>query len=280
VRSACALVGLTLLAVASQPTRGAGQETFDHRYELYASLLEAHVVAERVDYAALSADLDRLDTVVNGFARVTAPSFEGWSRDERLAFWINAYNVFTLKAVADHYPIEGRWSPWEPWVTLSPRNSIRQIEGVWDELRWRAAGRVVTLNEIESVVRGPAFDEPRVHFALHRAALSSPPLHPEPFIAARLDEQLGDASRQFLAGDQGVRLDGKAIRLTSILDWYWEDFGDTYAHLTDARRPLKDRAIFGVVVAYGTPEAAAVAKRGAGRLRFLGYDWSLDDVAR
>jgi len=60
-----------------------------------------------------------------------------------MAFWINAYNAFTLRAIVDHYPIRNGW------LTLQPRDSIRQIDGVWTKLTWQAAGRTVTLDDIE-----------------------------------------------------------------------------------------------------------------------------------
>jgi hypothetical protein len=95
-----------------------------------------------------------------------------WSRAQQMAFWINAYNAFTLRAIVDHYPIEGsRFS-------LHPRNSIRQIDGVWTSLAWKAAGRTVTLDDIEHRILRPTFREPLVHFAVNCASVSCPPLAP------------------------------------------------------------------------------------------------------
>src|SRR4029079_2405498 len=89
----------------------------------------------RVDYAALAQKRAALDAAVDVFAQPGADEERGWSRDQRIAFWINAYNAFTLRAIVDHYPIRA------PWLTLQPRNSIRQIDGVWTTMRWRGAGR-------------------------------------------------------------------------------------------------------------------------------------------
>jgi hypothetical protein len=121
--------------------------SFDQHYTRYASVLQRHVRGPRVDYAALEANRTDLDLVVASFGAVPATDEASWSRAERLAFWINAYNVFTLRAIVDHYPIQGSW------MSLYPRNSIRQIDGVWTELKWKAAGRDVTPDARERTAR-------------------------------------------------------------------------------------------------------------------------------
>ncbi len=93
-------------------------------------------------------------------------------------------------------------------MSLAPRNSIRQIDGVWDDLTWRAAGRTVTLDDIEHVILRPTFKEPRIHFAINCASVSCPPLRSEPYAAVRLEDQLEDSSREFLASELAVRVDG------------------------------------------------------------------------
>ena len=277
--SAVVVILAALLASLGQAARAATDDPFDHSYELYGELLRAHVKAGRVDYVALKDD-SRFDLIVDSLDLVPQAEFEGWTREQRLAFWINAYNIFTLKAIVDHYPIDGGWSPWSGWFSLAPRNSIRQIDGVWDHLTWQAAGRTVTLDDIEHVILRPTFKEPRIHFAINCASVSCPPLRSEPYVPVRLEDQLEDSSRQFLASELAVRVDGTTLRVTSVLDWYGEDFIDLYAELTSADRSAKDRAILGAVLRHGPPAAAALAKRGPGRVRFLAYDWSLNDVPR
>lgn len=268
---ATTIVLTAALLGAGGSVRGA-DDGFDHDYARYADLLRTHVTAGRVDYAALAADTRRLEQIVQAFGSVTSDDVERWPRDRQLAFWINAYNVFTLKAIIDHYPIQAGW------LSLAPRNSIRQIDGVWDEIPWSAAGRRVTLDDIEHAILGPTFDEPRIHFAINCASISCPPLRAEPYVASRLDAQLTESSRRYLASEQGVQVDGSTIRVTSILDWYGEDFVDAYAGLTPDDRSPKDRAVLGVVAQFGPPAAAALATSGSARLRYLRYDWSLNDI--
>ena len=97
-------------------------DTCDHEYRGYAKLLRDHVRAVVVDYSALKEHRAALADVMANFAETSTADERAWTRDQRLSFWINAYNLFTLRAIVDHYPIRSAW------LTLQPRNSIRQIE--------------------------------------------------------------------------------------------------------------------------------------------------------
>jgi hypothetical protein len=247
---------------------------FDADYADYARLLTAHVKGSRVDYAALKGNRAALDAVVRAFADVSAAEEAGWPRAARIAFWINAYNAFTLQAIVDHYPIQGSW------LSLLPRNSIRQIDGVWTRLRWRAAGRDTTLDEIEHQTLRKVLVEPRIHFAVNCASKSCPPLRHEPYRAAVLDAQLDDAARRYLAGPYGLQVSGTTLRVSSIFKWYGEDFVAGYRDAGPPQGDAQTRAILGVVARYGPADAARLARSGEARLVFLPYDWSLNDIER
>jgi len=246
--------------------------TADHAYDRYAKVIRDHVRMPLVDYSALKKGRAALDAAVDAFAQATEAEERAWTREQRLAFWINAYNAFTLRAIVDHYPIR------RPWLTLQPRNSIRQIDGVWTTMRWRAAGREVTLDDIEHQILRRELKEPRIHFAINCASVSCPPLPPEPYRAETLDAQLDEAARRYLASPEGLRVDGDTLRVSSILDWYGQDFVERFASLAPEGRDEKERAVRGVVIRFGPPEAAALARKASARIRFLSYDWSLNDV--
>ena len=260
------LASLTLLLVdnaASAPSFGA-----------YRTLLGVAVKGASVDYARLARDRPIVNASTQSFDTSDTHSESSWSRTERLAFWINAYNAFTIAAIVDHYPIRGTW------FSLAPRNSIRQIDGVWTKLKWQAAGREVTLDDIEHEILRPTFKDPRVHFAINCASKSCPPIRAEPYVADRLDVQLDDNAQRYLASPFGLQIDGAHLKVSSIFKWYGEDFVARFANTIDQKRPDRDRAILGAIVAYGPPAAVALARSGQAKLEFLSYDWSLNDLAR
>lgn len=269
VRAVAAAGALTVGLEAAPPPQG-----FDHTYQAYAKILASHVHDGRVDYQALAADRAALAEITSGFGAVDGAAERAWTREERLAFWINAYNVFTLQAIVDHYPIRAGW------FTLGPRNSIRQIAGVWDRLTWRVAGRSVTLDDIEHRIIRPEFKEPRIHFAVNCASIGCPPLRSEPYRASTLSAQLDANARSFLASPQGLRVDAGSLVVTSILKWYGDDFVDAFGVDPPAGRTPTEAAILRVVEAFGPPEAASLARNPAVKIRFLDYDWTLNDVVR
>jgi len=264
------LAGIAVVALAAARPRAS---SFDHDYTAYSKILHDYVHAARVDYTALRSGRAALDQAVTAFAEPAADEERGWTRDQRLAYWINAYNLFTLRAIVDHYPIRSSV------FTLQPHNSIRQIDGVWTKLTWRAAGRTLTLDDIEHRILRPEFKEPRVHFAVNCASVGCPPLAAEPYRAAVLDTQLDAAARRYLASDRGLTIDGTTLRVTKILEWYGEDFVARFAPDAAGKPDRIERAVRGVVARFGPPAAADLAGKPATRIRFLDYDWSLNDVA-
>ena len=178
---------------------------------------------------------------------------ETMDEQEQIAYWINAYNLLAVRLVADHYPIR----------------SIQDIhtggKSVWDLPAGTAGGRVVTLSEIFDRLRED-FDEPRIHFALVAAAVSCPDIRY--YEGARLDDQLEEAARAFLADDRrGLRVERDRVAVSQLLRGSHRDFEPT-----------------GVVafVRAHVPAAAAARLEGVRLhdLETLPYDWHLNDVAR
>lgn len=253
---------------------GGAAAGFDHGFATYAGLLRSAVHGPRVDYAALKSDRGRLDAVVATFASPTPAEEQGWTRQQRMAFWINAYNALTIQAIVDHYPIRGSI------FTRSPRNSIRQIDGVWTRLTWQVAGRSVTLDDIEHKILRPTFGDARVHFAVNCASVSCPPLAADPYRADTLDASLDAAARRYLGSTEGLRVDGGTLLVSSIFKWYGDDFIPQYAAIAAEGGTPRDRAILGAIVRFGPGDAVRRARTGRPRIGYLDYDWSLNDVAR
>lgn len=265
------VAAITVVALSMVMVWPAGA-AFDHSYAVYGTLLSDHVVGTQVDYARLKRNRAALDAIVATFGQVTSAELSGWSRERQIAYWINAYNVFTLQAIVNHYPIQGSV------FSLAPPNSIRQIDGVWTHLRWKTARGEMTLDQVEHETLRTQYEEPRIHFAINCASVSCPPLRGEPYRGEMLDRQLTLAARDFLASPHGVKVEGTTLHVTSLFDWYGDDFIPRYSSLTGAGRSERERAILGVIATYGPGAASRLAQQGTARIRYLDYDWSLNDI--
>ncbi len=232
-----------------------------------------------VQYEQLKANRKPLDDFTAWLATVSEADYESWDEPARIAFWINAYNALTLKSIIDHYPIRSSFFS----SLLYPKNSIRQIDGVWTEVKHPVMGRQMTLDEIEHQVLRKQFDEPRVHMALVCAALSCPPLRAEPYLGEKLDAQLEDQSRRFLRREANFRAvrsrSGKGtVYLSSIFDWFGQDFVGKYGTDTEFKdRDAATRAVLSFVSLH-VPEAdREYLKTGAYTISHTDYDWTLNE---
>ncbi|MSU37213.1 MAG: DUF547 domain-containing protein [Pedosphaera sp.] len=229
--------------------------SFDSNYTNLASVLRNHVRNGEVSYAALKAAPSTLTASLGDLASVGESEFNGWDRQMQLSFLINLYNASTLKLVADHYPIP----------------SIKKIgtlwKGPWKQPVVRIWGGLKTLDSVEHELIRARFAEPRIHFALVCAAKGCPPLRSEPYIGARLDQQLEDQGRVFLAQSAKNRADAdsKTLYLSPIFNWFGSDF-------TTAGKTLLD-----YVKQYLPPSAVGEMATGTWRIRHTPYDWSLND---
>jgi hypothetical protein len=226
----------------------------------FDALLRAHVRAGLVDYEAFA----RAPAFRVYLDRLASATLDDAGEAERLAFWLNAYNAWTIALVNAH----------------GERASIRNIgrlpradgtSGPWSEPFVRAAGRSLTLDDVEQRILRREFHEPRIHFALVCAALGCPSLRPEAYAAGRLEAQLEDQAAAFLArAPEKNRVDapGRTVWVSPILLWYRDDFGGS------------DEAI-GRYIARYWPEGPARQLLLSGRfeVRETAYDWSLN-IAR
>ena len=185
--------------------------------DLWTKILREHtqpvedIAGTRVDYAALRDSAD-LRALVASLGRSDPQQLR--TREEKLAFWINAYNILAIDLVAQHYPVGG----------------IKEI-GSWLRPVWkieagRIGGRSYPLDAIEHQILRPLGD-PLIHGAVVCASASCPPLRREPYSEERLDFQLKDNVRRWLADPRkGLRIDHeqKRVYLSPIFDWFAEDF--------------------------------------------------------
>jgi len=229
----------------------------------YGKVLSAHVRDARVDYPALKANRAELDGYLESVASVSKADFDVAPRNAQIAYLVNAYNAYTLKTVIDHYPTPVK----NPGGLFSTGNSIKQVPGRWDTITHATALGEVTLDHIEHDVLRPRYKEPLVHMALVCASKGCPPLRGEPFYADRLDEQLADQARKYLASPYGLVVDGEDVRISALFDWFGADFVERYGSATafvERYSPDADR-----------PRVSAAV--GRNRYSWLDYDWTLNE---
>lgn len=236
------------------------RDTLDH--SRFDRLLSAFVDAEgNVDYAGLRA---RADSVLAPYLRQLATTDPtGLARDARLAFWINAYNAYTLKLIVDHYPVPNIWA-------VTPGPAEPKDDSPFAIEVGRVADTMRTLDAIEHDIIRQRFDEPRIHFALVCAAESCPRLRREAYTGPRLDAQLDEQTRAFFHDDSKNRIpagEGR-VALSRILKWYGQDFGPS----TDALQHF--------LASYFEGTVGDRLGRAGYEVTFLVYDWGLNDQAR
>ncbi len=234
-----------------------GDSGFDHSG--LDALLREHVRAEtgRVDYAGLKRDSARLDAYLATLA--TAP-VETMGRPQQQALLINAYNAYTLKIIIERYPA---------------LDSIRDLDDPWKTRRHQVARSTLSLDDIEHGLLRPLYREPRVHFAVNCASIGCPPLRAGAYQGARLEQQLDEAAQATLQSERYARMEDGVLKLTAILDWYGDDFINRIYRGYAPTLPE-------YVARYTTPPIRREIKLADDDLtvRFLPYDWRLNDIER
>lgn len=262
---------ITMLSVAHA-------DSFDQQHKQFDSLLNEYVVDGLVDYQTLQDNQDRLAAYEKALAAVNAEQLTDWSEAEQIAFWINAYNAFTLRAIIDNYPIKrGALKG-----IFGPSNSILQIPGVWKKLEWQAGGQTITLDEIEHEVLRKKFVEPRIHFAIVCASISCPDLRSEAYVADHLDNQLNDQLQRFIANsEKGVAIDRdkEEVSLSKIFDWFAKDFSVKENDASLFANRSKSKAGVLRYLARQLPEGDALTfiKNNDFDVEYLDYDWNLNE---
>ncbi len=214
----------------------------------YGELLQKYAKPSGVNYTGWngnSDDMEKIQSVVDGIA---AESLSGKSSDEKLAFYINAYNAWTLYHFLERHPYHN-----DNFIKRNFFFSSDQIT---------VAGEKMSFNHLEHEIIRPQFNEPRIHFALNCASASCPPLLETPFSAATLEEDLQQVTVAYINDNpEGVKLekDGKVAKVSQIFDWFSEDFkdGDVKSFINEYRKnPLKKET----------------------KIEFQNYDWSRNEV--
>lgn len=181
------------------------------------------------------------------------------NRDEQFAYWVNFYNALTIKVILDHYPVE----------------SIRDIDitpgffsnGPWGAKLVRIEGEDVSLDDIEHRILRPIWKDPRIHYGVNCASIGCPDLRAGAYTSANLETALDEAAWTFVNHPRGAEVRGGRLYVSSIYDWFEDDFGGNdagvIAHLKEFAGPTLANRLSGITSVSGDD-----------------YDWKLNDPAR
>ena len=266
-----------VLALFALPLCAAAQPGFDHSHAAWDTLLRKHVklisdnqgrpIASQVDYKAFAQQRQALASYLQSLSAVTPAQYEGWSKQQKYAFLANAYNAFTIEKILTRYP---------------NLKSIRDFGSVlgnpWKDRFFTLLGKPQHLDGIEhETMRAPgAFDDPRVHVAANCASVGCPMLGNRAFTPDKLDAQLEELFIRFMSDRSRNRYNQqtKAAELSRIFDWYGKDFEKGHKGFS---------SVNDVVAKYAeqladSPDDRAQLRSGKVSIRFMEYDWSLNDV--
>ena len=208
-------------------------------YKVYDKLLKTYVDPNgKVNYKMLTKEKTAINQVLDQWQKVNTQKL---NEKARLAFYINLYNLTTLKVIVDHYPIK----------------SIIDIKRgkIWDVDLMVLNGKTYSLNELENqLIRSP-YKEPGIHFLINCGAKSCPPLHAEAFTEKNIDVLMEKRTRQFVNDVHSNTITPKQIKISKIFDWYQTDFGNLILYINR----------------YSSTKISNNAK-----ITFMDYDWDLN----
>lgn len=241
----------------------------------FDALLDPHVRDGFVYYRALQADRGRLSRYIASLnSSEVASGYPSWDKDRQKALWVNAYNAFVLQTVVDHYPIRGQAAGY-------PANSIRQIPGAFEKAAHLAAGRRVTLDQIEHTILAE-FGDPRVSLVLGRGAVGSGRLRSEAFGAKSIERQLEQSKAQFATSPRHAKVDALAgrVSISPILSWRAAAFIEQYARdsFDLPRRESIERAVIGFLRPHLLGAEEDFIRKNSFQLAYEPFDWRLNDL--
>jgi hypothetical protein len=216
---------------------------------LYAELLEKYTQNGTVDYQGLKNEEVKLDQYLKVLAETDTKKL---SREEQLAFYVNAYNAWTIKLILTGYP---------GIKSIKDLGSI--FKSPWKKQVARIDGDIVTLDHIEHDILRPRFKDPRVHFAVNCASKGCPPLRSEPYRAGILEQQLNEMAGAFINDSRRNRIEERTLYVSSIFKWFSEDFNDD---------------VVGFFLKYAQEDLKKQLEDSKNKLKvkYLDYDWSLN----
>ena len=274
------LFTLLALALTLAPVSSALAQ-FDHTHKAWDALLKKNIVViqggktSHARYAGFKQDEAALKSYTESLSTVSDAQFKGFSKTQQMAFLINAYNAYTVQLILTKYP---------------DLKSIKDLGGAfsspWKQKFFKLLGNDSFLDQVEHEIlrKKGVYDEPRVHYAVNCASIGCPALREEAFTADKLDAQLEEQATRFLSDRSRNRYSAQreSIEVSKIFDWFKEDWQSGYKGIGKAAAINSREDYFARYAALlsDKPEEQKLIAEGRVSIRFLDYDWNLNDARR
>lgn len=252
---------------------------FDHRHAAFTAELQKYVGMSQVDYGEWKKSPANLKRYIDDLKAIGPEEYSKFSEGEKKALWLNAYNALTIYLVLEKYPIQGK-------KDYYPKDSIRQIDGFWEDNFITIGGKKASLAQIEHNLLRRDFRDPRTHFAVVPAALGGATIERVAYSAPGLDRWLDRKAREYLGSDKNVRVDTAEgiVYVPQLFRWFPLDFAKSVGLGKAFPPPTDDQIIVAYLKKKGTPELKAkIEAMGKDdediRVIYEPFDWTLNDLA-
>jgi hypothetical protein len=231
-----------------------------------------------INYRLLARRKLELLEILDSFKTLSRKDYDSWSQNEKIAFWINAYNLELTKIILDNYPIESTRILRLFW----PPNSIRHIRGIWDEHKFIIMDEEFNLQTVENRYFVHEFVEPRALLAIFYASVSGPLLRNEAYCGKDLSAQLDEQTRKFLSSPRNfsINRDKGVVSISSLLSPSWQGGKFISKYGTDLKFKSQEpavRAILNFLIKYLPQPDVDYLETGNYTIEYINYDWTLND---
>ena len=183
-------------------------------HDIWTELLQKYVTdSGQVNYKGFIEEQAKMDQYLNLIS--DTPPGSNWSETDKIAYWINAYNAFTVKLIMDNYPLKS---------IKDIGDGMPMINSSWDIKFFKIGDVDFDLNTIEHEILRKKFEEPRIHFAINCASFSCPKLRNEAFESNRLNQQLEEQAKEFINNPDKNIINKEETKLSKIFSWFETDF--------------------------------------------------------
>ena len=233
-----------------------------------------------VDYTTLRRQRLKLKALLREFENLNPNEYRSWTKENKIAFWLNAYNIQMLKIITDNYPIQSSrilrlYPGWGP-------NSILHIKGIWTDYKFLVMDEEFTLSGIDKRFFRKEFDDPRIFFAISKGSLSSPPLRNEPYYGHRLNKQLDEQVQRFLSSPLALQIDTEKQRVYLSSLFQLSSYGKGFMSKFAIDKKFKDhdpttRAVLNFITHYVSRDKVSFLEVGNYSVKYMKYDWTIND---